>query len=205
MMKCTVTVRFTIRVMTLSVSIFMASCSGDEPRDSEITPASKDTAEPPYTVVEWYPRPKHLPQTIQPFEVYPPGQQPLMPQPSAAANQTWQAAPSPGARQPARTAPGYVFRDIPSDGSWGQAFEPQQPGLPNTQYSYPRQQYMPRPWGETPTAGARGGKSANPAMQQGGTVHYDTWQPGYPGSPGAVYDSGPSGGYPGTGYPGHTW
>jgi len=195
-MKCTVTAGFTIRIMTLCVSVFMASCSGDEPTGSEITHERKDVEEQPYAVVEWYPRPKHLPQTIQPFEVYPQGQQPLMPQHPAAANQTWQSGASPGARQPGRTAPGYVFRDIPSDGSWGQAFEPQQPGLPNTQYSYPRQPYMPRPWGETPTAGARGNKPANPPVQQGGTVQYGTWQPGYPGSPA---------GYPGTGYPGHIW
>jgi hypothetical protein len=192
MMKCTVTAGFTIRVMTLSVSIFMASCSGDEPTDSEITNAGKDLAEPPYTVVEWYPRPKNLPQTIQPFEVYPYGQRPLMPQPSATANQTWQAAPAPGARQPARTAPGYVFRDIPAGGSWGRTVEPQQPGLPNTQYAYPRQQYMPRPWGDTPAVGARAGQPASPATQQGGTVNYGTWQP-------------PGGYYPGTGYPGHIW
>jgi hypothetical protein len=205
MMKCTVIVGLTIRVMTLGVSVFMASCSGDEPTDTEITHAVKDVEEPPYTVVEWYPRPKNLPQTIQPYEVYPYGQQPLMPQPSATANQTWQAGPPPGTRQPARPAPGYVFRDIPSDGSWGRTYEPQQPGSANTQYAYPRQQYMPRPWGETPTVGARDSKPASPAVPQGGTVQHGTWQPSYPGSPGVVYDFGPPGGYPGTGYPGHIW
>lgn len=205
MMKCTVTVGFTIRVMTLSVSIFMASCSGDEPTGRESANASKDMAEPPYTVVEWYPRPKRLPQTIQPFEAYPRGQQPLMPQSSATANQTWQAAPSSGAGQADRVAPGYVFRDIPSDGSWGRAYAPQQPGLPNTPYAYPRQQHVPRPWGETPSVGARGRESANQAVQPGGTVRYGTWQPGYPGTPGVEYGYGTPGGYPGTGYPGRIW
>lgn len=179
MMKCTVTVGFTIRIMILSVSVFMASCSDNGPTDRENTHTSKDVEEPPYTVVEWYPRPKKLPQSIQPFEVYPHGQQP-----PAAANQTWQTGPSPGARQAVRTAPGYA-----SDGSWGRSLEPQQPGLPNTQYSYPRQQYMPRPWGETPAVGAGGNKPASPAVQGGGAANYGTWQPGYsgPGYPGQIW------------------
>lgn len=196
-MKCTVTAGFTIRVMTLCVSMFMASCSGHEPADRETSNASKDQVEPPVTAVEWYPRPKHLPPSIQPFEVYPHGQQPLMPQPPVTLPHSWQAGPPSGAGQAARSAPGYVYRDIPSDDSWGQASRPPQPGLPNTQYIHPRQQYLPRPWGETPTVETRSNTSAKPAQQQGSTAHYGTWQQGYPG-----YGYG---GYPGYGYGGPGW
>jgi hypothetical protein len=190
MMKCTVTVGFTIRIMILVVSLFMASCSDNGPTERENVHANKYVEEPPYTVIDWYPRPKQLPQAIQPFKVYPHGQSPLMPQPPAAANQPWQAAPAPGGNQAGRVMPpGYVYRDIPSEGSWGRSFEPQQPGSPNTQYSYPGQQYTPRPWGETPAVGAGGNKPASPAVPGGGTFNSGAWQPGYPGP----------------GYPGQIW
>lgn len=192
MMKCTVTVGFTIRVMLLCVSMFMASCSGDEPADREIPDADKTLVEPPFAVVEWYPRPKHLPPPTPSYEGYSQGQQPLMPQPPATEYRTWQAEPLPATGQPARPVPGYVYRDTQSRGSWGQAFQPQQPGLPGTQPSQSWQQYQPRPWGETPAVVTRNNQSAAPVQQQGGTVNDGSWQPVY-------------GGYPGYGYGGSGW
>lgn len=197
-MKDTVTAEFTIRVMILCVSVFMASCSGDEPAYKEITNADVVKAEPQVTVVEWYPRPKHLPPSIQPYEVYPHGQQPLMPQPPVSASNSWQVESKTGVWQPARPAPEYVYRDIPTDGSWGRTYQPQQPGLPDKQYIPPRPQYMPRPWGETPGVGTtRDKKSASPAQQQDGTVHYGAWQSGHPGYGYGVY--------PGYGYASPGW
>jgi hypothetical protein len=193
-MKDIVTTGFTIRVMTtLCVSMLMASCGGDEPVYREISNASTAGAEPQVTVVEWYPRPKHMPAPAQTYGVYPPGQQALVPQPPM----TWQAESQAGVRQPVRPAPEYVYRDIPSDGSWGQVYGSQQPGVQDGQYLQPRQQYMPRPWGETPRDNGRRKRSADPARNRGGPVQQDAWQAGYPGYGYGVY--------PGYGYVAPGW